>query len=131
MLTDSQVLIVVQKKNDELEALGVTPKLFSLMCNYLNRYYYLIYTNDFKIYIFEKPRKQSFFHLASPNSSTEQILTEIKKIFSCSHEEGNLVISEWVRDRKIYLRMVDKSTKYHHWLILPDDLSKAKEMYGF
>lgn len=101
------IALLLEKKQVELEVLGIN----------INNYY--IVNKLFNKYSFVIKNGKHFVFRDNICMSTGELLKEITKVLSISEKEANLITIEWIRDKTICNGMMSFSNKYYKWLSVP------------
>jgi hypothetical protein len=120
------IILLVKKRHAELECLGIPAQLYYKAVKLIDRHAYIVVKAN-TVYIFKKPE----FDLHDTKSKSKyydsdkivQILTET---FGVDKTVGFTIYSEWLREKVIYTKMTQDSTKYWDFLCLPTTYSEIE-----
>jgi hypothetical protein len=100
-------------KRIELEALGIDPVLFHLVCTYINKKYVHITKGTGTYFIFKVG------DIKSGPVENRELVSDIKNFFGIKPRMARKMLVEWERERIIYQKLSDEATLHWDYMTVP------------
>jgi len=118
--------ILIKKRNIELECLGISPKLYYLVCKFIDRHV-RVTIKDNSVFVF----RQNIDNNKEKYITAKVISDDIKEAFGVNSSEALLIVNEWLRDSVINLRMSADVTKNWEFISLPKEYIELDDDFNF
>ena len=119
--------ILVEKRNAELECLGISAPLYHSVKKYLSLRYNIGFKGDRIMLVPKDGYKDKTNTITSQTCSSD-----IKRVFSLDSNLAVTIIGEWKRDKLIFHKMTDQAHKYFKFMVIPEKIdTKVKDEFSF
>lgn len=113
---------LIQKRYLELDSLGIKPELYYLAIKLIDRHVCVIIKNN-SVHIFKKHEFKLHDNQARKDTSdlfkSEQIIGLLVGNIGLDSILAHNIYSEWIREKIIYIRMTENTSKNWDYLTLP------------